>query len=280
LSKLLGLKVQEAAMNSDLPSDVRHLIHVMAVSGNGETCVGWLSQASLARLMGCSERHVRSLLVAPESPESTPVRVERRARFRPEGRGRTSDEWKLVLVESTNRHTVPPERRSAGTPRTTNRHATHDQPAQRAGDPRSDPRSTCARRSATHSQQASLGLNEPQESAKPQEPSGYARATQAYFQSFEAARSKKPTFGEIQGKAIKKLIASLGADETIALIARVYAPGSWWRDKATICSIAADPDKCDNRAQAPRSGRPVQQGAAYDVDAAKRRGDALAEGLE
>lgn len=155
------LRVQEAVMLSALDKDVRHLVHVLAVSANSKTGRGWLSQQSLADRMGCSERHVRALLADLERPDSRPVRVERRPRFR-EGRGRTADEWTLVLVEPTNRHAVPVEPSTnrhavpvdgsglTGTPRTTNRHATTDQPAHGSGadlrsDLRSDPRRERAR---------------------------------------------------------------------------------------------------------------------------------------
>lgn len=153
----LTFRIQEALLGSDLPKDFRHLLHVMACVANSQTGVGWHSQASLAAFTGCSERHVRAMMTALSAADSTPVRVERRARFRRDGRGRTSDEWQLVLThdqpahhaaktKGTNRHTMPPETHDqparhaggsdglTGTPRTTNRHATTDQPAPGAGD--------------------------------------------------------------------------------------------------------------------------------------------------
>ena len=146
----LTVRIAEAACESALPPDARHVVMVMSLYAEHETASGFHGQATIARLTGRSERHVRSILANLSRLDSHPIRIERRARFRADGRGRTSDEWRLVLVGDqpaqpagetpTNRHDVPAEEdRLTGTPRTTNRHATSDQPAPGAGDPLCDP---------------------------------------------------------------------------------------------------------------------------------------------
>lgn len=157
-------------MHSHLEKDLRHLVHVLAVSAKSDTGVGWLSQSELAERMGCTDRHVRKLLAELERPDASPVRVERRPRFKSGGRGRTSDEWRLVLVEDasnrnhvppeapTNRHVVPVEgARLTGTPRRTNRNATTDQPERCSAplDLRSDLRSDLRGESTRTRQRAS-----------------------------------------------------------------------------------------------------------------------------
>ena len=139
--------LHEAAMSSSLSRDARHLVHVLARLSNGQTGRGTVGQATIARKMGCSERLVRRLMAELEAAAPTSVRLVRRPRFRAEGRGRTSDEWQLVLpAQHAGYSDDQPAQRAGGTDGltgtdcTTNRHGLHDQPAQRAGDPRRDPR--------------------------------------------------------------------------------------------------------------------------------------------
>lgn len=134
-----SLQVQLAAMRSDLPREAKHAVHVLAVAGDQDTGVGWRCQATIAQMMGATEKHVRTQMALLESRGW----LERKPRFRTDGRGRTSDEWRLILVDveapvSTNRNVVPPERRTAGTPGTTNRNVGSDQPERRTEDLLSD----------------------------------------------------------------------------------------------------------------------------------------------
>lgn len=146
----LTQRLVDVVCESALPPDARHVVMVMCHYADHETASGWHSQATIARLSGRSERHVRGVMAALAKPDAFPIRIERRPRFRSDGRGRTSDEWRLVLVPDqpaqpaggtpTNRHALPAEDDGlTGTPRTTNRHATSDQPAPCAGDPLRDP---------------------------------------------------------------------------------------------------------------------------------------------
>lgn len=90
----------------------------------------------------------------------------------------------------------------------------------------------------------------------------HKRITEAYFQLFEQANSRKPIFGAREGKSVKLLREKLGsADKAIQHLRGVFAD-PWWKDKATINTIAADPDKVrasknaskGNQAKQPNSG--------------------------
>lgn len=71
---------------------------------------------------------------------------------------------------------------------------------------------------------------------------GFAEVVRVYFDAFKAARGAEPPFDAKEGKAARTLIQRLGsADKVCALLRSVYAPGSWWADKATIISISKDP---------------------------------------
>jgi hypothetical protein len=156
------VRVQEAICSDPaLTADQRHLLMTMALVADCRTAKGWHSQATLAGLTKRSERYVRDLL-ADLASRKDGVRITRRRRPAADGRGRGSDEWTLWVPEvqpaqragsddadqparaagrnhATNRHANPVEASSTGTPRRFNRHAESFQPAQRAGDPGSDP---------------------------------------------------------------------------------------------------------------------------------------------
>lgn len=152
--KFLDLAHDAAMAATNLSTDARHLVHVLARVSNGHTGVGTMGQASIAAKMGCSERHVRKLMAELEDAPLTSVRLRRRPRFREFGRGRTSDEWKLILPDRFDCLDEQPEQLAAesdgliGTTRATNRKNTHDQPEHRSGDPlrdlRSDPQTAAA----------------------------------------------------------------------------------------------------------------------------------------
>lgn len=147
-----SLRIQLAAMSSEMPKELRHLVHVLALLGDQNACSGHHGQVTIAKAMGVSERCVRGLMKDLEAG-IYPVRLERVARFRAEGRGRTSDAWKLILsrvqpAELSGKSGDQPAELSGGTD-TTNRQSTtgltgnlrHDQPAELSGDLRSDLRS-------------------------------------------------------------------------------------------------------------------------------------------
>lgn len=92
-------------------------------------------------------------------------------------------------------------------------------------------------------------------------PERYAEVVARYHELYETARGEKPTFGSRQGGAVKQLMAAKGgAAGAIATLEKAYAPGSWWRDKATIVQIAGDPDKFTTSPPSARRAAAVQRG--------------------
>lgn len=142
--------------STGLSGDARGLAHCMARLAVGATGRGIVGQRVLAEKSGYSERKVRELLAELEAPcgakpkrcrHASPacVQLVRRARFRPEGRGRTSDAWELLLpsdqpAQAAGYSDDQPAQAAGGSPGltgtdcTTNRHGLHDQPAACAGD--------------------------------------------------------------------------------------------------------------------------------------------------
>jgi len=63
-----------------------------------------------------------------------------------------------------------------------------------------------------------------------------------YFLLFAEARGERPSFGDREGKAIKDLLRAEGFDRAKKAIVTAFAD-EFWRSKATICTIAADPSR-------------------------------------
>jgi hypothetical protein len=128
--QLFTFRVQRAVCNSTLPAEMRHLLLTMAALARGADGVGLSGQQTIARAMGVTDRTVRRLLA--ELPADSPILVDRRPRFDRHGRGRTSDEYRLVIVDQpdTNVRLVEANQPDAGDRlvTTTNRKPVHDQP--------------------------------------------------------------------------------------------------------------------------------------------------------
>ncbi len=210
------LRVLRAVSESALDADARHIVMVMAVYAQSRTGVGLHSQETLARLTGRSERHVRAILADLSRADAAPIRIQRRPRFRADGRGRTSDEWRLTLTtdqpapgaaysDDQPAHDAGKPPGLTGTPRLTNRHATSDQPAPGAGDLRCDRRSDRRSSSASTSEAGSFALSSPSpqtatrpskktpRATKPKSKNGPAHATVTKFTSRLSGRSVGPT---------------------------------------------------------------------------------------
>jgi hypothetical protein len=282
--KPLTLRIQYAAMRSSLPKEVRHLVHAMAVLANSETGEGWHGQQTIARLVGCSDRHVRNMLAFLDSDENeSGIRVDRRARFHQDGRGRTSDFWRLVSadlpeqVDTTNRNAVPPEHGSTGTPRRTNRKSTTDQPEPCSGDLRSD------RRSERRSKDRAVARDvrrRPVDGSKKPKPEGqsseHKQVTEHYFERYEAEHGEKPIFDSVEGKAVNALLKKVGsAEKANDFIDRAFE--SFRRKTVTIQQIAKDPSAF--HADAPKRGQRPVQAATSELDLlGKAAGEKLAGG--
>lgn len=74
------------------------------------------------------------------------------------------------------------------------------------------------------------------------ESAAFLAVRDCYFAAFEQARGAKPPFDVRSGGAIHKLLAAVGGDPDRACrcVRNAFAD-SWWRDKATIGTIASDP---------------------------------------
>lgn len=81
-----------------LPPELRHLVQTMAWLGNRRTGRGYAGQERIAQAMGVNRRTVQRLLAQLAACSDSPVAVVRRPRMRRDGRGRSSDEYQLVLV--------------------------------------------------------------------------------------------------------------------------------------------------------------------------------------
>jgi hypothetical protein len=95
------LRVMHAVAASSLPSNLRHFLLTLALLADSESGSAYYGQESIGRAMGCSERQVRTYfgeLDARAVAGTTPVRITRKRRGRPDGKGRSSDEWTLVLA--------------------------------------------------------------------------------------------------------------------------------------------------------------------------------------
>lgn len=101
----------------------------------------------------------------------------------------------------------------------------------------------------------------------------HQRVVGAYFEAYRAARGSAPTFGPPDGKAVALLLQKVGGDVVRAtgIIANAYRD-KYWRGKATIQSIAADPSRHEGGL-----GPQVQRDASWqpDHDANAQRLDAM-----
>jgi hypothetical protein len=102
---------------SSLPAHLRHFLLTLAFLADNATGKGWHSQQTIGKAMGVSERMVRKYLDELDHRDDAPLRIQRRRRGTADGKGRSSDEWQLVLeLEALNRNsTSGSDPRSTGT---------------------------------------------------------------------------------------------------------------------------------------------------------------------
>lgn len=70
----------------------------------------------------------------------------------------------------------------------------------------------------------------------------FQRITHTYFACFTEARGQRPTFTTRDGAAVKQLIRAAGVERAEAAL-RAAFEDPYWRGKATIATIAADPSR-------------------------------------
>lgn len=276
------LQLQHAVCSSDLDSDTRHLVMVMALKADWKTGVGSASQTTIADAMGCSVRHVGGLIRDLEASATSAVGVRRTRRS--SATGRSSDQYELFIREpgpnaapggasqpaqraesntQPNRHSVPIDRggqpaQRAGTPqdstgksRHPNRHAVPTQPAQRADD-------------QDLFQDLDQDLPAPRakrvKAAPTKDPAPGAHELKLhYVAEFERLRQVKPEFGPRWARAMKafgELAKAHGLEGAKGLVSRALA------DKFTrrIQPWELVDDANKHLGPAPRSGPVVQRG--------------------
>lgn len=213
MAPLLTFEIQKAICRSTLPADLRHLLMVMALLADGRTGIGTASQATIAGCMGCTDRHVRSLLARLSATEGSPVTLDRRRRG--VSRGRLSDEYRLVLSApeqeqcSASAEGAQQEQHS-GSDHDPNRNsvpvrekAEPEQHDSRTGSPRHPKRNV--RSDDQLSDQLSINSSAAKRRGKPlKDPSpGVHELKLHYVAEFERTRNAKPNFGKAWSRAMK-----------------------------------------------------------------------------
>jgi len=255
MAKPLTMRIIDAVGSSELPQDLRLLLFVMAYLANSKTGVGLSGQETIGRFMGCTGREVRRKLDRLDELPDSPVRVVRRYRPRPDGRGRTSDEYQLELFNRTP--TSAEKSGPTGRPRPIEANdqpdvkqrptgrETPDQPdAHVRGSSEMilgvDPR-RCKSAASAPSKPKSKPAPKPERTEAQKQ--AHTELTAHYFAEFEALRGSKPIgWGAKEGKAVHELLQKLKDDLPAAK--RIVSSGlrSW--DKATIMSISSNPSAC------------------------------------
>lgn len=104
----LLFRVLDAVEAVGFPEELRHLCIRYAYSANAKTGVAWFGQERMAEALGISERQLRrrlSLLDQHVAEGSAPVRIVRRRRGAPGGAGRSSDEWRIEVLNDKPKRT-------------------------------------------------------------------------------------------------------------------------------------------------------------------------------
>lgn len=292
------MQVIDAVGASNLPADLKLLLFALAYLAESSTGRGFTGQARLAKFISCSDRAVRLKLERLEAMPSSPVRVVRRPRARADGRGRTSDEYQLVLSEPGSTGTGLPveQARPTGSPLPVERRQRRDdQPEVQSGPTGSsvsdqpeagfqgssqgilleDPRSiSVAPKVATPNRGSkSKGQKKPRAKTKPERTPEQKQAHQEitgwYFAEFERARGVKPTWTGAEASLVYKLLDRLKFDVVMAR-QRVTNGLDAFPGTATIREIASNPDKYAAAQQRSGAQRPVQGGDISGVLARAR----------
>lgn len=264
------MRIIDAAGASNLPADLKLLLFAMAYLADSKTGRGLTGQAKLAKFISCSDRAVRLKLERLAAILDSPVQVVRRPRRRTDGRGRTSDEYQLVLTyrKPASGESAPPtgsalpheDEPSTGTTLPDEARTTaDDQPEAECGPTGSpvqdqpeagfrgssqgilldDPRSTCASTTKPKPRTKRAAQRERSDEHR----RAHQQLTEHYFSEFERLRNSKPIgWGAKEGKAVYELLDKLKFDVERARLIVTNGLQSW--NKATIMSISADPSAC------------------------------------
>jgi hypothetical protein len=246
LGKLLCLRIQEALTASSLDRETRHLLMVMALLADWRSGVGTASQATIARAVGCTDRHVRKLFSDLEGKDS-PVMVTRRRRGA--ATGRTSDQYTLSFAQpepGAGSATTPEAEQHAGSDPNSNRNAVpvgepfrletqperHDTPTGTVRHPKRNVRSDdqiysdLDQISSSAPRQVSRPKNQPKQPSETPPVEGAHELKLFYVAEFKRTRSEEPAFGRAWGRAVKAfgdLVTTYGLERAKRIVAAALA---------------------------------------------------------
>lgn len=289
------MQVIDAVGASKLPADLKLLLFALAYLAESSTGRGFTGQARLAKFISCSDRAVRLKLERLQAIADSPVRIVRRPRARHDGRGRTSDEYQLVLNAQASTGSPLPVKGD----RPTGNSLPVEQPGQGSDQPEAqsgptgssasdqpeagfqgssqvilveDPRSIVARKLTTPKRGSeSKGESKSKKAERTAEQKqAHKEVTAWYFVEFKRIRGVDPTWTGAEAKLVYTLLDRLKFDCAMAR-QRVTNGLESFPGTVTIREIARNPDKYAVAPPAQRGGpRPVQGGDISGVLARAR----------
>lgn len=290
------MQVIDAVGASKLPADLKLLLFALAYLAESSTGRGFTGQARLAKFISCSDRAVRLKLERLQATADSPVRIVRRPRARRDGRGRTSDEYQLVLNDQASTGSVLPVKgeRPTGNPLPVEQpDQGSDQPEAQSGPTGSsasdqpeagfqgssqvilveDPRSIVARKLTTPKRGSkSKGKSKPQKPERtPEQKQAHQELTAWYFVEFKRIRGVDPTWTGAEAKLVYTLLERLKFDRAMAR-QRVTHGLESFPGTATIREIARNPDKYAAAPPAQRGTQRAVQGGDISGVLARARG--------
>lgn len=253
------MRFVDAVCASELPTDLRHLLMVMAYKADNQTGKGLSGQETIGAAMGCSLREVRRKLDRLAELTTAPVRVDRRPRFLANGH-RTSDEYHLVIVDQGTQTTTGRERPPVVSDETTGR----GRPSPPDVGVRGSSQGILSDRPHRDPTRSARGAARPRKAAKVERTAEQSQAhrelTEHYFTEFERLRSAKPVgWGGKEGKAVWTLLEKVAFD--VAAAQRIVTNGLQSWGKATIMTISGDPSACVAGAVGAPPNRPGERAA-------------------
>lgn len=205
------------------------------------------SQSTLAKMLGTDARSVRRLVRACEAKGLLTTKP---------GSKETNFNSVYVLLCDPGLK-VPPDAESPRTSSPATPDAESDPPRTQGPTKQTSKAGKEAGkdRERSRARQSELPLTDPKQAAE------HTQLVEYYFEQFTAARGVKPPFDGRDGKAAKTLLGQCGLEGARNAVRGAFSD-EWWRTKATIRSIAAEPAKFIGLLSSPglRNGPSVQRG--------------------
>lgn len=111
----------------------------------------------------------------------------------------------------------------------------------------------------------------PEDAVPDVNPAEHVRLKRAYLESFRVARGEDAVFGGKEAHAISDLIRTLGIERAEAAVVGAFRD-HFWRSKATILSIAADPSRHLGTVAASATSTPIPR-SSLQPDSGFRGGE-------